>query len=131
MSIRTSRWILWIGFVLLVPVPILFLGPGLVPTARLLMLGGISVAVMLVENARGAVGMIAVVLLAQGFLYMGVLWLAAHILSRTLGRFSPKVVARATIGVIAVGLLLASLFDVYRGPYRVQSARANLLNVFE
>ena len=131
MSIRTSRWILWIGFVLMVPVPILFLGPGLVPTARLLMLGAISAAVLLLENARGAVGMLAGLLLAQGFLYLGLLWLAAHILSRTLGRFSAKTVAWATIGVVAVGLLLASLFDGYRGPYRVQSARANLLNVFE
>ncbi len=131
MSVRAARWVLWISLVLMLPVPIVLLGPGLVPAARLLMLGGISLAVALFENARGAVGMLTTILLAQGLLYMALLWLVAHLASRVLGRFSAKTVARVTLALVAVGLLLSSAFEVYRGPYRAQSARANLLHVYE
>ena len=79
MSTRTARWILWISFVLMVPVPILLFGPGLVPAARLIMLGGIALAVALFESSRGAVGMLAGILLAQGLRVKSVTFLVLAI----------------------------------------------------
>ena len=131
MSPRAARWILWISFVLMVPVPILLLGPGLVPAARLILLGGIALAVALFESSRGAVVMLAGILLAQGLLYMGLLWLAAYLASRGLGRLPAKSVTRITLAVVAAGLLVTLAFEVYRGPFRAQSYRANLLHVYE
>ena len=131
MSTRAARWMLWIAFVLMVPVPFLMLGSGWVPAARLIMLGGISLAVALFENASGAVGMLSVILLAQGLLYMGLLWLAAHFASRWLDRFSSRTATAVTLVVVAAGVLIASTFELYRGPYRAQSPRANLLHVYE
>ncbi len=131
MSPRAARWILWVSFVLMVPVPILLFGPGLVPAARLIMLGGIALAVALFESSRGAVGMLAGILLAQGLLYAGLLWLAAYMASRLLGRLSAKNVTRITLAVVAASLLVTLSFEVYRGPFRAQSYRANLLHIYE
>jgi hypothetical protein len=131
MSTRTARWILWISFVLMVPVPILLFGPGLVPAARLLMLGGIGLAVALFESSRGAVGMLTGILLAQGLFYAGLLWLAAYVSSRGLARLSAKNVTRITLAVVAASLLITLAFEVYRGPFRAQSYRANLLQIYE
>ncbi len=131
MSPRAVRWILWISFVLMVPVPILLFGPGLVPAARLIMLGGIALAVTLFENSRGAVGMLALILLAQGLLYAGLLWLVAYGASRGLGRLSSKSMTRITLAIVAASLLVTLAFEVYRGPFRAQSYRANLLHIYE
>jgi hypothetical protein len=130
MSASASRWLLWLGLVVALPVPILFLGPGLVPAARLLMLGGIGIAVMLLENARGAVGPLTAVLLGQGVLYLGLLWLAAHLASRLLGRLPPRRLAAVTLAVLAAGLTLASTFAIYHTPFG-QTAHASWLHVFE
>ncbi len=129
MSASVSRWLLWLGLVVALPVPILFLGPGLVPAARLLMLGGIGIAVMLLENARGAVGPLTAVLLGQGVLYLGLLWLAAHLASRLLGRLSPRGCAAVTLAVLAAGLTLASMFTIYHSPFG-QTSHVGWLHVF-
>jgi hypothetical protein len=117
MSVRTCRWLLWLGTAVALPVPILVLGPGLVPPARLLMLGGIGLAVMLLENARGAVGPLAALLLAQAVVYLGLLWLAAALVARGLARLPPRGLAIVTVGLLAVGLALASSTAVYHTPF--------------
>ena len=131
MSRKAARRILWISFVLMLPVPILLTGPGLVPAARLFMLGAISLLFAVVENSRGAIGMLSVILLTQSLIYMGLLWLVAHALSRVLGRFPPTTVARVTLALVVAGLLVTSTFEVYHGPYRAETPSANLLHVYE
>jgi hypothetical protein len=129
MSARASRWLLWLGLVVVLPVPVLFIGSGLVPAARLLMLGGIGLAVMLFENARGAVGPLAALLLGQGALYLGLLWLAAHLASRSLGRLTPRARAAVTVATLAAGLALASTTAIYHTPFG-QTAHASWPQVF-
>ena len=90
------------------------------------MLGGIGIAVMLLENARGAVGPLTAVLLGQGVLYLGLLWLAAHLASRLLGRLPPRHLAAVTLAVLAAGLTLASTFAIYHTPFG-QTAHVELV----
>jgi hypothetical protein len=44
MSVRVARWISWGTFVLLVPLPFFLVETGLVPAARILMLGIVAAA---------------------------------------------------------------------------------------
>jgi len=130
MSASVSRRILCIGFVFVVPVPILLLGPGMVPAARIVMLGAIGLAVMLTEGARGAVPLITSIFLLQGLVYAGLFWLLAYAASRALNRLPRPIVAAVTIGVVLAGLLAATAFRAYRSPYRPVSPRANLCEVY-
>ncbi len=65
LSVRTSRRVLLLALLLMCPLPV-FLGvvDGLMPVARIVMLGGICVAIMVLENSNGAVGMLAGLLFA-------------------------------------------------------------------
>ena len=130
MTARSSRWLLWLGLAAMLPLPILFIAPGWVPAGRLLWLGGISAAVMAWECSGGVVGLLALALLGQAFVYLLLLWLVAWGLSRLAGRLPRRALAAVTVGALAAGLLTASSFEVYRTPFAADAARGNLLHVY-
>jgi len=131
MTARTSRWLLFITFAFVVPLPFFLVTTGVVPAARLLMLGGVTVAILATEGTGGVVGTLAALLLGQALLYLLGLWLLAHALSRLIARGSRRRTAAATLAVLAVSLALASSFDLYRTPFRTRSLHGNLFTLFE
>jgi len=52
--------------VLLLPLPFFLVETGVVPAARILMLGGVAVALVATEGAQGVAGLLTAVLLLQG-----------------------------------------------------------------
>ena len=126
MSLRTSRRILWLTFMLVVPVPILILGPGTLPPAGLMELGGASLGVLLLESARGVVGTIALVFLVQAALYALLLWLVAAILAWALGRRR----GRLTLLLVAALVIIAASWPVYHTRYHSRSAHVSLREVY-
>jgi hypothetical protein len=131
MSVRVARWILWGTFVLLVPLPFFLVETGVVPAARILMLGAVVAALVATEGAQGVAGVLTAVLLLQAGVYVALLWWVAHRVSRLLARAWPRRVAAATTALVIVSLLVASSFEIYHTPFRTRSLRANLLQVFE
>ena len=130
LSRRASRWLLFAALVLMAPVPLAVLGPALVPPARILMLGVITVAVMVRESARGAAPSLAAVLLVQVAIYLAAAWLAAGLVSRLLHRIGPAAVGPVTLGLVALGLALACSFEIYDTPFSARAAHASLLDVY-
>jgi hypothetical protein len=131
MTARSSRRVLFVTFALVVPLPFFLLTTGVVPAARLLMLGGVALAILATEGTQGAVGVVAALLLGQALLYLVGLWLLAHALSRWIARGSGRRTVAATLLVAAVGLTIASAFDLYRTPFRTRSLHGNLFTIFE
>jgi type IV secretory pathway TrbD component len=131
MSLRVARWILWGTFVMVVPLPFFLVETGVVPAARILMLGGVCLALVASEGALGVVGSLTAMLLVQAGVYMALLWWVAHRVSRLLARSSPRRVAAATTALVVISLLAASSFEIYHTPFRTRSLRADLLRVFE
>jgi hypothetical protein len=131
MSVRTCRRVLWTAFVLTIPLPFLLVEIGRVPAARVLMLGGITLAVIAVEGSQGAVGTAAALLLAQGLVHLALLWLAAYAASRVFVLGSPRSTALLTAAAVVALVLFASAFEIYRTPFSARSLRANLLHVYE
>jgi hypothetical protein len=95
------------------------------------MLGGLTLALGLVETTRGAVGLLAAILLGQGLLYVGLSWVVAFGTARLLARLPRPAVAVLTLAIVVAGLLGASRVAVYRDPYRRDAARTTLLHVYE
>lgn len=125
---RASRRILWLAAVGVVPVPLLVVGPGLVPAGRLLELGGASLAVLVVESSRGVVGLLAALLLGQGLAWVGVFWLAARGAGAALSRTRRPL--PLALAVVALGVAVASGFEVYETPFAAERPRATLLSVY-
>ncbi|MFQ5515412.1 MAG: hypothetical protein ACE5FG_13390 [Myxococcota bacterium] len=131
MSHRIHRGILWLTLVGLLPLPILVVGPGSVPAARLLMLGGISLAVVLLESSKGAAPALAAIFLVQGLLYVAGLWIVAGLGARGLGRL-PRGAATTLLGLLVAGAVaLASIAPIYHTPYAAHSSHAGLRHLYE
>lgn len=122
------RRILWVAAVLVVPVPLLVVGPGLVPAGRLLELGAVSLALLLAESHQGVVGILTALLLGQGLLWVGVWWLAALVVAGVLARARRAVL----LSLAATALLVtgALLFEIYETPFAAERPRASLLHVY-
>ena len=130
MSVLTSRRLLWLGLLLMLPMPMLVLDNGLVPVVRFLLLGGVCVAVMLVEDAAGVVGFLALVFLAHAIVYAGLLWLLAFAISQGLARLPPRRLAALTLAALALALLTATATRPYRTPFG-RAADGNLVEVLQ
>ena len=129
MSLRASRRLLWLAALVAFPVPYLAMGPGLEPPLRFAMLAALTLALALVENAQGAVPQLLVLFSVNALLADALLWPAAHLVARALGRLGPRGRARATVALVAAGLALACAFPVYHTPF-ARRAHASLLQVY-
>jgi hypothetical protein len=126
MSERAARRVLWLTFLLAVPMPMVVVGSGRVPVARFLFLAGLSLAVLIRESARGSVGLLAAFFAGHAVVHGALLWLAAAVLGRALGRWR-----RPGAVLLALGLVLAaSVFPIFRCPYHPSAARSTLLGVY-
>jgi len=122
----SARRLLWLGFVLAVPVPVLVVGQGHVPALRLLFMGGVTLAVILFESARGAAGLLAAFLIGQFAVYAGLLWLAAAGIARVSGRWRTP----AAIAILVVLFGVALTRPIYRCPFLPDVSRVSLLGVY-
>ena len=121
MSPARSRRVLWLGLLLLAPVPFFAIETGLVPVIRLWMLGSLVTGVMLQDPDY----------LSQTFTAMFVgqaaLWtLVLYLVARACVRWLPP---RAPAVVLAL-LALASLFPIYSTPFSAIAARSSILQIF-
>lgn len=116
---------LWVLAIFALPVPILLLGPGLVPPAQIAQLGAAALAFGVAESLRGVVGWTAVIFLGQALLYALLLWFVTGFVARRASR------ARAALVAIGVALALAACFvTVYPTPYHAVRPQVTLLEVY-
>jgi hypothetical protein len=129
-SPRAVRRLLWIAAVFVVPLPILALGPGLVPAAHQLELGLLALAFGVVESMLGVTLVLAVAFLVPGLIYAGLLWLAAWLLARALAKLPATTRTRAALLLVMLGVGFALAGPVYQTPFSSRSARSSLLGVY-
>lgn len=130
MSARGVRWLLFVAALIAVPLPILVLGPGLVPAAHQLELGLLALAFGVVESAQGVTLALAAALLVPGLAYAALLWLAAWAAARALALLPAHTRTRAALLLVMLGLGLAAAEPVYETPFSSRSARSTLLGVY-
>lgn len=116
---------------LMLPLPFFLAETGLVPPARILMLGLISLAVWVVEGSGGVVRISAALLLVQAAGCGGLLWIIATVAVRLLRRLSPVALRRVTFAALIAGGLVTAAFPVYRDPFRAHALYTTLLHVYE
>jgi hypothetical protein len=121
--------ILWLCFLLTVPVPFWAFEGGRVPTAWLLELAAFTGT--LVWSEGGTVPTLAFALfLGEAVIAAAALYVIAWLVVRFLGRGAPDL--RATwVAAVVAGLLLLACFDVYRTPFVAQGRPVNLAGIFE
>jgi hypothetical protein len=129
-STRALRRLLWITAVFVAPLPILALGPGLVPAAHQLELGLLALFFGALESAQGVTLTLAAALLVPGSLYAAGLWLCAWLVARALAKLPPLLRTRAAFALVVLALSISVAVPIYVTPFSAHSARSNLLGVY-
>src|SRR5258705_3935672 len=90
MSAAATRRISFEALLLLLPVPFFAAAVEIAPLLRLAFLAAVLGAIVVADGAAGAGGLLAGLLLAQGLLYVGLLWGAAWLAARGLAGAAPR-----------------------------------------
>lgn len=128
MSPRATRRTLFLGLLLLAPLPMLGVYEAFVPVARYLLLAGVCLAMRIAEGPGGVVWQVFALFMGHALVYTGLLWVAAWLGARVLAPLSPSLRGAFVVG----GLALAIVWTVASTPYVTPfgpSARANLPGV--
>jgi hypothetical protein len=126
---RGTLLVLWVVLLLTLPVPYWAIEVGLVPTASLLALGLVTIGASIVEGGE-VLPLLALVLAVQSIVWTAILYVAARLVTRRIGRRRSILTQRALATVLVCGLAAMSLFDVYRAPFSTSGPRTNVLGAF-
>jgi hypothetical protein len=130
LSPRAVRRLLFVAALAAVPLPIVGVGPGLVPALHQLELGLLALAFGAIESTQGVTLLLAAVFLVTGLVYAGLLWLAAWAAARALALLPPHTRTRAALLLVMLGLGLAAAGPIYETPFSSRSARSGLFGVY-
>lgn len=129
MSRRASRRILWLSFVLTVPMPFWAFEGGRVPTVWLLELAAFTGALLWSEG--GTVTALAFGLfLGETIIAAAALYLLARLVTRILGRGAAEL-RTAPVAAIVGALLVLACFAIYRTPFVAGGEPVNLAGIFQ
>lgn len=130
MAPRTTRRILWLGGLLLAPLPMLGT-EAWIPVSRYLLLAGVTAGLIIAEGAATIPNVFFFLLLGHAVVYGGLLWLGAWVGSRLLHRLVPRAAGAVACALVLAAAALAVATPLYVTPFAATSARANLLHVLE
>lgn len=125
---RTVRRILWLGALVLVPLPMVQFGAW-IPVTRYLLLAGVTGGLILAEGAGRIPNAMLLVMLGHALVYAGLLWLLAWAVARCLQLAVPSRARAVAVALVAAGVLLALVTQPYVTPFAAEAPRASLLTV--
>jgi hypothetical protein len=125
-----TRRILWLGSLLLLPLPMLQFGAW-IPVSRYLLLAGVTAGLILAEGAGTIPNLMLGLMLGHVLVYTALLWLAAWLAARALFALAPRAAGPLSLGLVAAAAIVTLAFEVYVTPFASLSPRANLLHVLE
>ena len=128
MSPRTTRRILWLGSLILLPLPMIQFG-AMIPVTRYLLLAGVSAGLILTEGVGRIPNVFFLLMLGHALIYAGALWVAAWALARGLHAVAPRAAHTVALLLMVGGAVLALATEPYVTPFAPDTPRANLLRV--
>lgn len=130
MSTTVTRRLLWLAFVVALPVPYWIFESGRVST---LWLGELTafVLAMLISEGGMVTWVVAALFVAQTALFLGLTWVAARIVTRQIQRLrADGARTTATLATILV-LFVAALLPLYRSPLVAGGEPVNVVALFQ
>lgn len=130
MSTKLIRVLLWLAFLVALPMPYWVFETGRVPALWLGELTSFVLAMVLSEGGM-VTRVVATLFTVQTLLFVGVTYLLARLGSRLIARL-PSAGGRTAVTLVAVLVVLgASLLPLYRSPLVAGGAPVNVLALFQ
>jgi hypothetical protein len=117
-------------FLLTIPVPFFMGGFGEIPTVRLYFLLAM-VSLIFATEGGSTVGTFVLLGAAQSLVYTGLFYLLARLVSRLVEGVVAERFRFAVLALVVLGLLGASLFEIYEMPLSSSGLRSSLVNIFD
>jgi hypothetical protein len=130
-SRRTSRGLLWLVFLVTVPVPYYLGGFEVAPAARLLFLSGLVLGVVATEGTAGYQGLFALLAAVQAVLWPLALFAAAWLAAEMLQRFAPERLRMGLLAGAAATLIALALLPLYSTELSSRGPTSNLAGLLE
>lgn len=128
---RWPKWVLFITFLLTVPVPyVMVVVGGLIPTFCIMYLAVLGLIVALPKFTGEGFFMLGI-LWAHVVILGGLLYLLAAGITRVLFRLFPGRYAASVVGILIVALLVASTFTIYRLPGHNSAPPADIFRILK
>jgi hypothetical protein len=128
MSEKRTKWLLWLGGVLLLPLPYLFMYEGAVPVVRYAMLTIITATYSVLIDGSAVAWPMTFILAAHTLLFAAVLLSVAALAARWIPEQRRT---QAVVALFAVGFAIAMAFPIYTTPADDVSAHANWIGLFQ
>ena len=106
-------------------------GLGWAPLLRVASLAALMVAMGIVDGMREPMNLFVGMLVVETVLLFGAVWLLAKFLLLIVGRLCGERFQPAAIGVLALVLLVASLFPIYTTPASSTGDRSNVFELLD
>jgi hypothetical protein len=131
MSRRALARILWLAFLVTVPVPFFLVEIGIEPVASMIQKLGFTLVLIAAESGAGAITLSAWILGVQTVLAAVLLWVAARIVAASVDRAAGRLATAVVVAVVAILVIVACVVPIYRTPFRTGGLHATLPEVFE
>ena len=129
MNAGRARLLIWVAFLVAMPVPLVVVGRGWMPVGAFVEVALATLAVGAAERADGVVRILATLLVVQIVFWAVVGWLAAWLVVGAIGRVAGRP-GRPTLVLVMIGLAIALALPIYRSPFHASRARQTLLEVY-
>lgn len=127
---NAMKWILWLTFLLTIPVPYFLVEIGWVPTVRLILLAGMTLAAAVAEPDLASI-LIAGLFLLHLVVFAAVTYVLATLAARRIVALDSASLRRTVLTVVVTTLLTASLFPIFTTPLSKEREQSNLLDVLD
>jgi hypothetical protein len=128
MAARRGRRLIWLGFVLALPLPFFALQLGVAPPLRMLFLGSLVLGFFL-SAPDSFSGLLLGLFVGQGLLWLGGTLLLARVVSNALG--SDGGIERRRVLAVLGALFVIALLPVYRLPFSSGDLQTSWLGLFQ
>lgn len=124
------RIVLWLVFLLVVPVPYFLVDVGWVPTLRLLVMVALTASIAVTEGGL-VPAVIAIFLGLPALIAVGALWWIAGLTLTGIDRVVPPGRRGVALVVLVAALAVVSLFPIYTTPLSNVARTANLFGLLQ
>jgi hypothetical protein len=131
MSRRALALLLWLAFLVTVPVPFFLVETGFEPVAALVMKLGFTLVLIAADGGAGAITLSAWILGVQTVLAIAALWVLAGVSVRAIARAFRGRPSAAVFALAAALVVVACTLPIYRTPFRQGGLYSTLPQVFE
>jgi hypothetical protein len=127
LSVRTARWLGFVGLFLLLPCPMLVFD-AVVPAVRYVILAAAALLVLLAEGGAGPVPAIVLLFGLHAVFYTAIAWILSWAATHLVSRVAPRALAPLTWMALAAGFTIALVFEPNRTPFGLR-ATSGLLDI--